>query len=111
MKLARKLTLALLFGITLVMTGNALLQVRREGTLFDVDSKRHQHAVGRVLRAAVEAIWPAEGEEAARRLIADASRDNPDLVMRWVSLTHAPPAGDAPMAARDRLAAVANGQE
>ena len=111
MKLARKLTLALLFGITLVMTGNALLQVRREGTLFDVDSKRDQHAVGRVLRAAVEAVWPAEGEEAARRLIADASRDNPDLVMRWVSLTPAPAAGDAPLAARDRLDAVAKGQE
>jgi two-component system NtrC family sensor kinase len=111
MKLARKLTLALLLGITLVMTGNAVFQVRREGTLFDVDSRRDQHAVGRVLRAAVETIWPAEGEAAARRLIAEASMDNPDLVMRWVSLAPASPAGDAPLVARDRLDAVAGGRE
>jgi two-component system, NtrC family, sensor kinase len=111
MRLARKLTLALLFGITLVMAGNALFQVHREGKLFDSDSRRDQHAVGRVLHAAVEMIWPAEGEAAARRLIGEASRDNPDLIMRWVSLAPAPPAADAPLAARERLDPVAGGRE
>ena len=111
MRLARKLTLALVLGITLVMTGNALFQVYREGNLFDVDSRRDQHAVGRVLHAAVETVWHAEGEAAARRLIAEASQDNPDLVMRWVSLASPPPADDAPLVARNRIESVATGRE
>jgi two-component system, NtrC family, sensor kinase len=111
MRLARKLTLALVLGITLVMAGNALFQVSREGRLFDDDSRRDQHAVGRVLHAAVETVWDADGEAAARRLIDDASLDNPALVMRWVSLGVAPSADDAPLVARDRLAAVSAGRE
>jgi signal transduction histidine kinase len=111
MRLARKLTLALVLGITLVMTGNALFQVSREGRLFDDDSRRDQHAVGRVLHAAVQTVWAADGEAAARRLIAEASRDNPALVMRWVSLVPAPSADDTPLVARARLDPVAAGRE
>jgi two-component system NtrC family sensor kinase len=111
MRLARKLTLALVFGITIVMAANALLQGHREATLFDVDSKRDQHAVGRVLHAGVEVVWATEGEAAARRLIADASKGNPDTAMRWVSLAPDPSPGDAPLAARDRLGPVAAGRE
>ena len=49
MKLFHKLTIAIVFGITLVMAGNALFQVRREAVLFDADSSHDQHTVGRVL--------------------------------------------------------------
>jgi two-component system NtrC family sensor kinase len=111
MRLARKLTLALVLGITIVMAGNAVLQGHREAKLFDVDSKRDQHAVGRVLHAGVEAVWAAEGEAAARRLIAEVSKGNPDTAMRWVSLAPEPHPEDAPLAGRDRLAAVAAGRE
>src|SRR5262245_25525641 len=111
MKLARKLTLGLVLGIALVMTGNALLQVWREGTLFDVDTRRDQHAVGRVLHAAVQAVWAADGETAARHLIDEASRDNPELAMRWVSLRPTPDPLDAPLVARDRLGPLLGGRE
>jgi signal transduction histidine kinase len=110
MRLTRKLTLALVLGITLVMAANALLQVRREAALFDIDSRRDQQAVGRVLHAAVELIWPAAGEVAAQQLIREASLGNPELTMRWVSLTPGTAAEDAPLAAPEQLGPVLSGQ-
>jgi two-component system, NtrC family, sensor kinase len=111
MKLARKLTIGLVLGITLVMAGNALLQVRREGAMFDLDSRHDQHAVGRVLHAAVKAVWKTDGESAARHLIADANRDNPDLTMRWVSLQPDPTPDETPIVLRSQLAALLAGHE
>ena len=111
MKLFHKLTIALVFGITLVMAGNALFQVRREAELFDADSSHDQHTVGRVLRASVEAVWRADGEQAARRLIADANESNTDLTLRWVSLEPDPAPADAPEVPRERLPSVLAGRE
>src|SRR5262245_766425 len=111
MRLARKLTIALVLGIMLVMAGNAILQLRRESTLFDADSRHDQHAVGRVLHAAVETVWPAEGEAAARRLIAQVSGDSTTLTMRWVSLRPDPPESDVPLVDRTRLEPVRSGAE
>jgi two-component system, NtrC family, sensor kinase len=111
MKLFHKLTIAIVFGITLVMAGNALFQVRREAELFDADSSHDQHTVGRVLRASVEAVWRADGEQAARRLIADANESNTDLTLRWVSLEPDPAAADAPEVPREQLPSVLAGRE
>ena len=111
MKLFHKLTIAIVFGITLVMAGNALFQVRREADLFDSDSSHDQHTVGRVLRASVQAVWRADGEQAARRLIADANESNTDLTLRWVSLEPDPAPADAPEVPRERLPAVLTGRE
>src|SRR5262249_46873487 len=111
MKLARKLTIGLVLGITVVMAANALLQVRREGTLFEADSREDQHAVARVLHAAVKAVWKTDGESAARHLIADANRDNPALAMRWVSLEPGAPSEDAPIVARAQLGPLLAGHE
>jgi two-component system, NtrC family, sensor kinase len=111
MKLARKLTIGLVLGITLVMAGNAILQVRREGRLFDLDSRHDQHAVARVLHAAVKAVWKTDGKSAARHLIADTNRDNPDLTMRWVSLEPGTPSEDAPIVPRALLGELLAGHE
>jgi two-component system NtrC family sensor kinase len=111
MRLSRRLTIALVVGITLVMAANAMLQVRREAQLFDLDSRRDQLAIGRVLKAAVQAIWPAEGEAAAQRLIAEASRDNPQLTMRLVWLAPDAPEAVAPLVGQDGLATVMGGEE
>src|SRR5262245_63165574 len=111
MKLFHKLTIAIVLGITLVMAGNALFQVRREAELFDADSSHDQHTVGRVLRASVQAVWRADGEQAARRLIADANESNTDLTLRWVSLEPDPAPADAPEVPRERLPAVLAGRE
>src|SRR5215468_1591395 len=111
MKLIHKLTIAIVLGITLVMAGNALFQVRREAELFDADSSHDQHTVGRVLRASVQAVWRADGEQAARRLIADANESNTDLTLRWVSLEPDPAPADAPEVPRERLPAVLAGRE
>jgi two-component system NtrC family sensor kinase len=110
MRLTRKLTLALVLGITLVMAANALFQVRRENALFDVDSSRDQQVVGRVLHTAVELLWPAAGEVAAQQLIREASTRNSELIMRWVSLVPGASPQDAPLASLDQIRPVLDGK-
>ena len=110
MRLTRKLTLSLVLGIMLVMTANAVFHVRREQKLFDADSRSDERAVGNVLLAAIEAVWLAEGEIAARRLIAEVDRRRHHLTVRWVSLAPGAPAADAPLAAPEALGRIAAGR-
>lgn len=42
MKLARKLTLALVVGVLLVMAGHAWLQIRREVVILDADIAKNE---------------------------------------------------------------------
>ena len=89
MKLAGKLTVALVFGIFVVMAGYAYLQIRQEVVLYEADSERVKH-LGHMMRITVEEIWQLEGEARLRELVAGA---DPEVGVRVVSL-HAP-VGDA----------------
>ena len=87
MKLARKLTLALVLGITLVMAGNALFQVRREA---DAVRRRLVDAISTPSAACCTPPSRQCGARTARRRRAGSSptraESNPDLTLRWVSL-------------------------
>ena len=65
--LARKLTLALLLGITLVMAVSASLQVSRERELFATDTAADELEIARAVRAAVGFIAASDGVERAGR--------------------------------------------
>jgi len=89
MKLAVKLTAALVFGIFVVMAGYAYLQIRQEVVLYEADVERVSH-LGHVMRLTFEEIWQLEGEARLRELVA---RADPDVGVRVVSLYA--PVGDA----------------
>jgi two-component system NtrC family sensor kinase len=86
MKLARKLTIGLALGIFCVMAVNAYVRVQREIRLFEADRLDEERLHGRILRAAVEAVWASEGEERAIELVADANQALSEVQFRWVWL-------------------------
>ncbi len=81
MRLAFKLTAALIVGITLVMIANTLARVRREVDLFERDQEHDQRIMGWTLRNAIHAVWETEDEAHARAVLA--MTDVGDLGLRW----------------------------
>jgi signal transduction histidine kinase len=73
MKLAAKLSLALLLGIVAVMAAYAYVQVSQEVVLHDADlSRARRNALAWL--AAIESVWQREGEARARELIRISAR-------------------------------------
>src|SRR6202044_574148 len=73
MKVVQKLTLAMILGMLFVLGGNGYFRVRREVALFRSDRVRDHKLVGLALGAAVAAMWRADGEPAARAMLAQAN--------------------------------------
>ena len=94
MKLARKLTLALVVGVLVAMAGYAWLQIRREVVILDVDLAKNEK-FGHGAAAALQQIWATEGEARAREMLATIDRYGPDVIrVRWLwldDLRAAPP--------------------
>ncbi|HXV60477.1 MAG TPA: HAMP domain-containing sensor histidine kinase [Vicinamibacteria bacterium] len=86
MKLARKLTLALIFGILIVLAGNSAIRVRREIALFENDSRRDSLLIGRMLAGSVARIWPTVGWQQALELVEDANQRESTVRIRWIWL-------------------------
>jgi len=85
MRLAYKLTASLATGILVVMGTYALIQIRNEVTLFQVDVKKNTR-MARSLKAAIEEVWRAEGEARARELVGEADDETEGLAVRIVRL-------------------------
>jgi two-component system NtrC family sensor kinase len=86
MRLARRLILALVVGIALVMIANAYLRLKAESQAMDADSVRDLRMLGRGLGTAVEVLWRGEGEERARRFVRDVNQVRDEVEIRWISL-------------------------
>jgi two-component system NtrC family sensor kinase len=86
MKLARKLTVALVLGIFVVMALYAGLQIRRDEAIFAEDTKADEHVMVRALGAALQTVWHLNGETPARRLLENADRSEQEVRIRFVSL-------------------------
>ena len=90
MKLVHRLTLWLLLVIGTVVAIETVLGVRDHLALFDKDMQHDEWVLGQVLAAEVETTWREHGESAARDLIADATRREPDVAIRLVFLSGVP---------------------
>ncbi|MEI8257765.1 MAG: hypothetical protein WCJ30_18975, partial [Deltaproteobacteria bacterium] len=69
MRLARKLTLAIIAGILAVMAVAAVVRVRSEAQHFLDDMSRDHRFVGHAIRDAVESVWASDSEERAALLV------------------------------------------
>jgi len=67
MRLARKLAVALILGIIVVMGINSWIRVGRDVAYFEADRQEQERVLGRVLRAAVETVAKSDGEAGAPR--------------------------------------------
>src|SRR6185503_9590464 len=111
MKLARNLTVAVVFGVFIVLAVAAYVRVRREAGLFEADIRRDDRAIGRALAVAVQEVWRTEGEARAIHLVDEASERESQVDIRWVWLD----AGDGdehrPRLSLQQLEPVLQGQE
>jgi two-component system, NtrC family, sensor kinase len=110
MKLARKLTLALVFGVFLVLALSAYVQIRREAKTFENDVQRDHHAMGRALAAAITGVWRTEGPARALRLVEDANERERQVDLRWVWLDEQADDAHRPQLAPELLVPVSRGQ-
>lgn len=111
MKLARRLTLWLLLGMTAILILSGYLRVKREILLFESDMRHDQHLLGQVLGAAVASVWHRDGEVPARNLIVRANAEERDVHIRWVWLDAPPGSPEAPRLDRAVISDVAGGRE
>jgi hypothetical protein len=88
-KLAGKLSIALLVVVSVVMGAYAYLESRHELVLFEMDAQRTRWW-GRSGADAIQEVWRDEGETRAMQFVETADRANPTLGFRWVWLD-APP--------------------
>ncbi len=91
MRLARKLTLALVFAVSAVLTVHGVLAARRELAYFEGSTQRDARAMGRTLVAVVSEIWRTEGETRAIQTIEEANEREASVNFRFVSLDPASP--------------------
>lgn len=111
MKLARKLTVALILGIFAVLLVQSISRVRREMGMFEADMRRDGRTMGRVLATAATEVWTTDGESHAKRLIEQVNESENQVQIRWVSLDA--PAGDptAPRLGKDVMGPLLLGQD
>jgi len=87
MKVARKLTAALVLGLIVIMSAYAWVQMRNEVTILQADLGKNAK-FGRGAARLIEELWGILGEERTRALIRDADQAGPsELRMRIVWLT------------------------
>lgn len=111
MKLARKLTLALVAGMLAVFAIHATVNVLRETRFAERAAKRAAHQTGHALQLALEEIWQPDNPARALKLVDDLNEVESEIRIRWVWLNA--PEGDpyAPRAPRSVLGPVALGEE
>lgn len=103
MKLARRLTIALIVAIFSVMAFNSYLRVQRAIAYFEGDRQADEHLLGRVLGAAVRTVWENDGVERARDIVRRADDSVNEVRIRWVWLDAQGDPGELPVVPLDDL--------
>jgi signal transduction histidine kinase len=109
MKLAQKLTLALVAGIVVIYGVGATIWIGRASQQIREDIERDERILGRSLSWSVSRIWRTRGESEALEQI-DAADDRYEVEVRWVWLDA--PRGDrrAPAASQRQLLPLLRGE-
>lgn len=111
MKLARKLTLWLILGISAVLAVHFVLTIQREQAFLQADSQRHTRLLGRALVAIIAEVVRTDGEPKALELIDRANERDDSVSFRWVLLDPHEGEEHRPEVRLSRLRPVAEGQE
>ncbi len=101
MRIARKLTIALVLAVCAVLAVHGYLTSRREIAFFEADTQRDARMMGRALAAVVSELWRTEGEERARKTIGEANEREASVNFKYVSLL--PHAEVKPSVALERI--------
>ena len=83
MRLARKLILATLAGLALVLAASAYFRITRELELFERDMIMDHAVLGRTLAAAMVRVWEGKGRNEALSLLENVSTPDGRFRVRW----------------------------
>ncbi len=86
MRVASKLTLALVFAVFVVLAVHGVLAARRELDFLEADTQRDARVMGRTLVAVVSEVWRAQGAARALQTIDEANEHDAAVNFRYVSL-------------------------
>lgn len=86
MKLALKLTSAVMLVMMVLLTIHGYLVVTREADFFADDMEQHAYLVGSILSSSVADVWRTSGTSRVKEIIRDADRSQRFLNVRWVFL-------------------------
>src|ERR1700691_1239440 len=86
MKLVPKLSIAFIGGVSLLLSVNGYLRVRREVALFESDRIRDDVQIGKTLAAAVTTVWQTDGQGRALSLVRQADAQEGRVRVEWVWL-------------------------
>lgn len=84
MKLARKLTLAILSVMVAVLSAHAVERIVRDQEILREDIRRDHRTLGRALRAIVPDVWKEDGPDRALSLIESTNQRESSIYLRWV---------------------------
>lgn len=111
MRLAQRLTFAVVLAMVAVLALHGWHRVRRESALLDREGRRDHLLLGRALGLGMTETWRRAGEGAALALVDAMNQTESEIDMRWVWLD-APDADPShPRAPASVLAPVARGRE
>src|SRR5689334_6786690 len=86
MKLARKITLALVLLAFAVIAGLETIEVQRELNRSALDMQHDHRLLGHTLGGSFVRAWELEGEDEALTLLADANRFQEQVRLSWLWL-------------------------
>lgn len=86
MRLAWKLSLALLPGVVAVLGAFGYVRVQREFSLFNEDTRRDHRVLAETLSEAVASVWEGRGQDEALALVRRADESRSGMRIRWVAL-------------------------
>jgi signal transduction histidine kinase len=86
MRLAWKLSLALLPGVIAVLGASGYVRMQREISLFNEDTRRDHRVLAQTLSEAVSVVWEGQGQPDALALVRRADESRSGVRIRWVAL-------------------------
>lgn len=96
MKLTRKLALAWTLALTLVFSGDAWLQVRRDTQLFTEDLANDQRMLSESFANVIEEVFAMHGPDGARMLVRHIDESEAPIFIEWLPLAGGSVATAAP---------------
>ena len=111
MKIARKFTLTLLACVLVALGVNAFASVAAQLRRYERLVTAHESVTANALRPAITQLWRTDGRARALKAVEHANAGVPEVDIRWVSLASNADADVRPKLPRDRLTAVAAGED
>jgi signal transduction histidine kinase len=111
MKLAQKLTLALVLGMCVVLALECWISVRSELRLHSSDMRHDQHVTGQAFAVAFGELWRAGDRARALDLIERANHASGVTYVRWIPLVPAPEMSEVTWLPENLLASLQQGHE